>query len=76
MTKLKQKLIAAFVAAGLSSSAAFVAYDLTLPSEGLEQKVYILIVSLFRLMSELMTSILSFNDCTTLRLDSFSDSYL
>lgn len=35
MTKLKQKLIAAFFAAGLTSSAAFVAYDLTLPSEGL-----------------------------------------
>lgn len=34
MPKLKQKLIAAFLAVGLSSSAAFVAYDLTLPSEG------------------------------------------
>lgn len=34
MSKLKQKLIAAFLAVGLSSSAAFVAYDLTLPSEG------------------------------------------
>lgn len=34
MKPLKQKLIAAFLAVGLSSSAAFVAYDLTLPSEG------------------------------------------
>ena len=41
MTSLKQKLIASFVAAGLSSSAAFVAYDLTLPSEGLVQSVYL-----------------------------------
>ena len=41
MTKLKQKLIAAFVAAGLSSTAAFVAYDLTLPSEGFHQEVYL-----------------------------------
>lgn len=38
---MKQKLIAAFLAAGLSSSAAFVAYDLTLPAEGLHQSVYI-----------------------------------
>lgn len=41
MTKLKQKLIAAFVAAGLSSSAAFVAYEHTLPSEGFHQEVYL-----------------------------------
>lgn len=41
MTKLKQKLVAAFVAAGLSSSAAFVAYDLTLPAEGFHQSVYL-----------------------------------
>ena len=40
MQKLKQKLIASFLALGLSAPAAFVAYDLTLPSEGLEQKVY------------------------------------
>lgn len=40
MKELKQKLIAAFLAAGVSASAAFVAYDLTLPSEGLEQTVY------------------------------------
>lgn len=32
---IKQKLIAAFIALGLSAPAAFVAYDLTLPSEGL-----------------------------------------
>jgi lysozyme len=41
MSKIKTKLITAFLAVGLSSSAAFVAYDLTLPSEGLEQKVYL-----------------------------------
>lgn len=41
MEKLKGKLIAAFLAVGLSSSAAFVAYDLTLPSEGFHQEVYI-----------------------------------
>lgn len=41
MSKVKQKLIASFIALGLSAPAAFVAYDLTLPSEGLEQKVYI-----------------------------------
>lgn len=34
MKTLKHKLIAAFIAAGLSAPAAFVAYDLTLPSEG------------------------------------------
>lgn len=38
---IKSKLIAAFVAAGLSAPAAFVAYDLTLPSEGFHQEVYI-----------------------------------
>ena len=38
---LKKKLIVAFLAAGLSSSAAFVAYDLTLPSEGFHQEVYL-----------------------------------
>jgi lysozyme len=41
MHPLKQKLIVAFIAAGLSSSAAFVAYDLTLPSEGFHQEVYL-----------------------------------
>lgn len=41
MSALKQKLIASFFALGLSAPAAFVAYDLTLPSEGLEQQVYI-----------------------------------
>lgn len=76
MGNLKQKLIASFIALGLSAPAAFVAYDLTLPSEGLEQKVYILIVSLFSLMSELRISILNFNAWITLKLDSFSDSYL
>mgnify|MGYP001773677413 CR=1 FL=1 len=35
MKAIKSKLIAAFIAAGLSAPAAFVAYDLTLPSEGL-----------------------------------------
>jgi len=41
MKSLKQPLIAAFVAAGLSAPAAFVAYDLTLPSEGFHQEVYL-----------------------------------
>lgn len=41
MKSIKTKLIAAFFAAGLSSSAAFVAYDLTLPAEGFHQKVYL-----------------------------------
>ena len=40
MTKLKQKLIAAFIAAGLSSSAAFFVYDVTVPSEGVYTEVY------------------------------------
>lgn len=40
MRILKQKLIAAFVALGLSAPAAFVAYDLSLPSEGFHQSVY------------------------------------
>lgn len=61
MSTLKQKLIASFIALGLSAPAAFVAYDLTLPSEGFEQRVYILIVSLFSLMSERMAPILNFN---------------
>lgn len=37
---LRSKLIAAFVAAGISASSAYVAYDLTLPSEGLVHSVY------------------------------------
>lgn len=41
MKSIKTKLIAAFIVAGLSTPAAFVAYDLTLPSEGFEQKVYV-----------------------------------
>lgn len=41
MKSLKQKLITAFIAAGLSAPAAFVAYDLTLPSEGYEPIPYI-----------------------------------
>lgn len=40
MSKLRTKLIAAFIAAGLSAPAAFVAYDLTLPSEGLVLSPY------------------------------------
>lgn len=38
---LKQKLIVAFITAGLSSPAAFVAYDLTLPSEGYVPTTYL-----------------------------------
>lgn len=41
MNGIRQKLIAAFLTAGIGASGAFVAYDLTLPSEGLEQKVYV-----------------------------------
>ena len=40
MKAIKQKVIAAFLVAGLSAPAAFVAYDLTLPSEGFELKPY------------------------------------
>lgn len=40
MSKLRTKLIAAFIAVGLSAPAAFVAYDLTLPSEGLVLSPY------------------------------------
>lgn len=40
MRKLKQKLIVAFITAGLSAPAAFVAYDLTLPAEGLVLSPY------------------------------------
>ena len=38
---IRKKLIAAFVAAGVTASSAFVAYDLTLPSESLQQRVYL-----------------------------------
>ena len=41
MKTIKQKLIVAFITAGLSAPAAFVAYDLTLPSESLSQSVYL-----------------------------------
>lgn len=37
---IRKKLIAAFLASGISGSAAFVAYDLTLPSEGLVLSPY------------------------------------
>lgn len=40
MKTLKQKLILAFITAGLSAPAAFVAYDLTLPSEALVLSPY------------------------------------
>ena len=40
MNKIKQKLIASFIALGLSAPAAFVAYDLTMPAEGLHTTVY------------------------------------
>ncbi len=40
MSSLRTKLIGAFIAAGLSAPAAFVAYDLTLPSEGLVLSPY------------------------------------
>lgn len=38
---IRQKVITYFLTAGLSSTSAFVAYDLTLPSEGLVQDVYL-----------------------------------
>lgn len=41
MKALKSKLIAAFVAVGIPATGAFVAYDLTLPSEGFHQEVYL-----------------------------------
>lgn len=40
MKSIKTKLIAAFIAAGLSAPAAFVTYDLTLPAEGLVLQPY------------------------------------
>lgn len=41
MNNIRKQLIAAFLAAGVTASSAFVAYDLTLPSEGLVQPVYL-----------------------------------
>ena len=41
MNSIRQKLIAAFLTAGIGASGAFVAYDLTIPAEGMEQKVYV-----------------------------------
>lgn len=41
MKHLKQKLIAAFIAAGLSAPAAFFVYDVTVPSEGVSLPVYL-----------------------------------
>lgn len=41
MKALRTKLIAAFIAAGLSAPAAFVAFDLTYPSESLSKTVYL-----------------------------------
>lgn len=38
---IRQKLIASFFAAGISASSAFVAHDLTLPSESLQTKVHL-----------------------------------
>lgn len=40
MRNNKSRLIASFIALGLSAPAAFFAYDLTLPSEGFSQSVY------------------------------------
>lgn len=37
---IRGKLIAAFIAAGVTAASSFVAYDLTLPSEGFKNKVY------------------------------------
>ena len=37
---IRSKLIAAFIAAGVTAASSFVAYDLTLPSEGFKNKVY------------------------------------
>lgn len=41
MNTLRKKLIVAFIAAGLSAPAAYVGYDLTLPSEGLVLSPYL-----------------------------------
>lgn len=40
MKTIRTKLIASFIALGLSAPAAYVAYDLTLPSEGLVLSPY------------------------------------
>lgn len=37
---IRSKLIATFIAAGVTAASSFVAYDLTLPSEGFKNKVY------------------------------------
>lgn len=46
MKSIKTKLIAAFIAAGLSAPAVFFVYDVTVPSEGVELQVYLDPVSL------------------------------
>lgn len=46
MKSIKTKVIAAFIAAGLSAPAAFFVYDVTVPSEGVELQVYLDPVSL------------------------------
>ena len=46
MKSIKTKLIAAFIAAGLSAPAAFFVYDVTVPSEGVDLQVYLDPVSL------------------------------
>ena len=40
-SSLKQKLIASFIALGLSAPAAFFVYDVTVKSEGIELQVYL-----------------------------------
>ena len=37
---IRSKLISSFIAAGVTAASSFVAYDLTLPSEGFKNKVY------------------------------------
>ena len=41
MKKIRQKLIVAFIAAGLSAPAAFFVHDVTVPSEGVYTSVYL-----------------------------------
>lgn len=41
MNTLRKKLLVAFIAAGLSASAAYIGYDLTMPSEGLVLSPYL-----------------------------------
>lgn len=41
MKNLKQKLITVFIAAGLSATAAFFVYEVTVPAEGVELQVYL-----------------------------------